>query len=45
MPGVWVRPYGHGDGEADDHLHIDIGYTVFDRACDDARSRPPAEAA
>lgn len=30
IPGVWVRPYGHGDGEADDHLHIDLGYTVFD---------------
>ena len=30
IPGVWVRPYGQQDGEADDHLHIDIGYTVFD---------------
>lgn len=30
IPGVWVRPYGQGDGEADDHLHIDLGYTVFD---------------
>jgi hypothetical protein len=30
IPGVWVRPYGQEDGEADDHLHIDIGYTVFD---------------
>ena len=30
IPGVWVRPYGHADGEADDHLHIDIGYTVFE---------------
>jgi hypothetical protein len=30
IPGVWVRPYGQADGEADDHLHIDIGYTVFD---------------
>jgi hypothetical protein len=30
IPGVWVRPFGPGDGEADDHLHIDIGYTVFD---------------
>ncbi len=30
IPGVWVRPYGLEDGEADDHLHIDIGYTVFD---------------
>jgi hypothetical protein len=30
IPGVWIRPYGQEDGEADDHLHIDIGYTVFD---------------
>ena len=30
IPGVWVRPFGEGDGEADDHLHVDIGYTVFD---------------
>ena len=30
LPGVWIRPYGPGDGEADDHLHLDIGYTVFD---------------
>lgn len=30
IPSVWVRPYGPNDGEADDHLHVDIGYTVFD---------------
>jgi hypothetical protein len=30
IPGVWVRPFGQEEGEADDHLHIDIGYTVFD---------------
>jgi hypothetical protein len=30
LPGVWIRPYGPGDGEANDHLHLDIGYTVFD---------------
>lgn len=30
MPGVWTRPYGQEDGEADDHLHVDLGYTVFD---------------
>lgn len=29
IPGAWVRPFGRADGEADDHLHIDIGYTVF----------------
>jgi hypothetical protein len=30
IPGVWLRPCGGGDGEADDHLHLDLGYTVFD---------------
>lgn len=30
LPGVWIRPYGTADGEADDHLHLDLGYTVFD---------------
>lgn len=30
LPGAWIRPYGPGVGEADDHLHLDIGYTVFD---------------
>jgi len=30
LPGVWIRPYGPGDGEADDHLHLDLGYTLFD---------------
>jgi hypothetical protein len=37
IPGVWVRPYGQEDGEADDHLHIDLGYTVFEPA--DAQDR------
>jgi hypothetical protein len=35
IPGVWVRPWGPGDGEADDHLHLDLGYTVFDPVPDD----------
>lgn len=30
IPGVWVRPFGQEDGQADDHLHVDIGYTLFD---------------
>ena len=30
IPGVWVRPFGQEDGEADDHLHLDLGYTLFD---------------
>ena len=28
MPGVYVRPWGHAAGEADDHLHLDLGWTV-----------------
>jgi hypothetical protein len=28
MPGVWVRPYGHNEGCADDHLHIDLGWVT-----------------
>ena len=27
LPAIWVRPYGPGKGFADDHLHVDIGYT------------------
>jgi hypothetical protein len=23
---VYVAPYGHAQGQADDHLHVDIGY-------------------
>ena len=30
LPAAWVRPYGHGDGEADDHLHIDLGYMLLE---------------
>lgn len=44
IPGVWVRPYGQEDGQADDHLHIDIGYTLFDPV-DDPDARPSTEAA
>lgn len=28
LPAAWVRPYGHSIGFADDHLHVDFGYTV-----------------
>lgn len=28
LPGAWVRPYGTGPGETDDHLHLDVGYTL-----------------
>jgi hypothetical protein len=30
VPGVWIRPYGASVGQADDHLHLDLGYTVFE---------------
>lgn len=42
IPGVWIRPYGQEDGEADDHLHIDLGYTVFDPV-DAPDGSPPEE--
>jgi hypothetical protein len=32
IPGIWVRPFGQAPGEADDHLHLDLGYTVFEPA-------------
>jgi hypothetical protein len=28
IPGVWVRPVGTDPGEADDHLHLDLGYVL-----------------
>jgi hypothetical protein len=28
LPGLYVRPYGGGLGEADDHLHVDLGWTL-----------------
>jgi hypothetical protein len=28
LPSVWTRPYGHARGQADDHLHVDIGFPV-----------------
>ena len=26
LPAIWIRPFGHERGFADDHLHLDIGY-------------------
>jgi hypothetical protein len=37
LPGAWIRPYGIEDGEADDHLHVDLGYTVFDPLVHDGK--------
>lgn len=28
LPAAWMRPYGPGDGMADDHLHVDLGYVT-----------------
>ncbi len=28
LTGCWTRPYGHGRGQADDHLHLDLGYVT-----------------
>jgi hypothetical protein len=28
VAGCWTRPYGHGPGSADDHLHVDLGYVT-----------------
>ena len=39
IPGVWVRPFGPEDGQTDDHLHIDIGYTLFEPG-NEADSQP-----
>ena len=38
IAGCWVRPYGSGVGEADDHLHIDCGHvTIVPRDVDEER--------
>lgn len=28
LPGIWTRPYGQRAGHVDDHIHLDLGYTV-----------------
>lgn len=30
LPACWIRPYGQHDGEADDHLHLDLGYLLLE---------------
>lgn len=30
IPGVWTRPAGSADGQADDHLHFDLGYVTVE---------------
>jgi hypothetical protein len=29
IPALWVRPYGETPGFADDHLHLDFGFTTL----------------
>jgi hypothetical protein len=29
LKSIWVRPYGHAVGQADDHLHLDLGHSLF----------------
>jgi hypothetical protein len=36
IPGVWTRPYGEKVAEADDHLHIDIGYVLIEPTREEA---------
>jgi hypothetical protein len=36
MPGVWVRPWGPSPGQADDHLHLDLGYVLVDPSSEQA---------
>lgn len=40
LPGAWVRPWGSEIGFADDHLHLDLGYTTFDPTRDDEAMDP-----
>jgi hypothetical protein len=38
LPASWTRPYGCGTGQADDHLHLDLGYvTVVPCEADEGR--------
>ena len=29
IPALWARPYGETSGAADDHLHLDFGFTIL----------------
>jgi hypothetical protein len=41
---LWVMPYGHGTGEADDHVHVDLGYLVsIPREISEDRVETPQE--
>jgi len=40
LPACWIRPYGSGDGEADDHLHLDFGYLLVEPTESESDPRP-----
>jgi hypothetical protein len=41
---VWVMPYGHETGKADDHIHLDIGYiTLIPREISEDRMELPQQ--
>lgn len=47
-PALWARAYGHGVGQTDDHLHLDVGFAVVTphEATDDdagADAEPPRD--
>ena len=44
-PVAWTRAYGHARGETDDHLHVDLGYTVVaPHEAEDAETATPPTA-
>ncbi|MGH7443353.1 MAG: hypothetical protein ACREKM_00680 [Longimicrobiales bacterium] len=48
LPAAWIRPYGEGEGLADDHLHVDLGYVTVrptDEAPDSASGNETGAAA
>lgn len=40
LPGAWTRSYGDGRGDAFDHVHVDIGFTVLAPHAHDAGDEP-----
>lgn len=39
LPSIWIRPFGHGVGQADDHLHIDLGWVLLTPAAAASESK------
>lgn len=41
---IWAMPFGHGEGYADDHIHLDLGYlTLTPREISEDRMEVPQE--